>query len=122
MLFLEYSKCSTSNKAKKWLKDNNVEVEKRSIKDENPTFEELKRWYDTSGFEIKRFFNTSGKLYREQGIKELFKTATITELLTILSTDGMMVKRPILISDDFILVGFKEEEWKSTIFKNNYVR
>jgi len=119
MLFLEYSKCSTSNKAKKWLKDNNIEVDKRSIKDKNPTFEELKLWYEKSGFDIKRFFNTGGKLYREQGIKDLFKTATITELLNILSVDGMMVKRPILISDDFILIGFKEELWESTILKTN---
>lgn len=115
MLFIEYPKCSTSNKAKKWLNDNKIAYNKRNIKDNNPKFEELDKWVKKSNLNIKKFFNTSGKLYREQGIKDLFKTASITELLTVLSSDGMMVKRPILIGDDFILVGFKEDVWAKTI-------
>lgn len=117
MLFIEYPKCSTSNKAKKWLNDNGVTYIKRNIKEENPTFDELKEWFKTSKLEIKRFFNTSGKLYREQGIKDKISSATIDELLEILAQDGMMVKRPIFIGDDFVLVGFKEEEWGSAILK-----
>ena len=115
MLFIEYPKCSTSNKAKKWLNENAVTYDKRNIKEDNPTFDELKKWYQASGLDIKKFFNTSGKLYREQGIKELFKSATIDELLAILATDGMMVKRPILIGDGIVLVGFKEETWENEI-------
>ena len=115
MLFIEYPKCSTSNKAKKWLNDNGIDYVKRNIKENNPKYDELKEWFESSNLDIKRFFNTSGKLYREQGIKDLFKTASTTELLKILATDGMMVKRPILIGEDFILVGFKEEIWKNTI-------
>ena len=115
MLFLEYPKCSTSNKAKKWLNDNNINYEKRNIKEINPTFEELEKWYQLSTLDIKKFFNTSGKLYREQGIKDLMKTATIEELLTILASDGMMVKRPLLISDKFVLVGFNEDLWKESL-------
>lgn len=117
MLFIEYPKCSTSNKAKKWLNDNGLEFNKRNIKENNPNFEELKVWVEKSGLEIKKFFNTSGRLYREQGIKELFKTATKEELLTILSSDGMMVKRPILIGSDFVLVGFKADLWSNTLLK-----
>jgi len=117
MLFIEYPKCSTSNKAKKWLNDNGISYVKRNIKEDNPKYEELKEWFERSNMELKRFFNTSGKLYREQGIKNLMKTASIEELLTILSTDGMMVKRPILIGDDFILTGFKEDSWRSTLLK-----
>ena len=115
MLFIEYPKCSTSNKAKKWLNDHNIEYTKRNIKDDNPRFEELESWYKTSGLELKRFFNTSGKLYRELGIKDVMKTASTEELLNILAANGMMVKRPILIDKDFVLVGFKEEEWLSKI-------
>lgn len=118
MLFIEYPKCSTSNKAKKWLKDNKISVVRRNIKEENPNFEELGKWLEKSNMEMKRFFNTSGKLYREQGIKNLFPTATKEELLTILASDGMMVKRPILVGDDFVLVGFKESIWESTLLHN----
>jgi len=115
MLFIEYPKCSTSNKAKKWLKENNISFDTRNIKENNPTFEELDLWLERSGLEIKKFFNTSGKLYREQGIKNILKTATKEELLTILATDGMMVKRPILVLDDTVLVGFKEEIYKRNL-------
>lgn len=117
MLFIEYPKCSTSNKAKKWLNENNISYVKRNIKEANPQFEELRTWVEESNLELKKFFNTSGKLYREQGIKDLFKTATEDDLLKILSTDGMMVKRPLLIGDDFVLVGFKEDVWRSTLIK-----
>ena len=117
MLFIEYPKCSTSNKAKKWLNDNKIVFNSRNIKEDNPKFEELKLWLEKSNLELKRFFNNSGILYREQGIKELFKTASKTDLLKILASDGMMVKRPILIGDDFILVGFKEELWSNTLVK-----
>lgn len=118
MLFIEYPKCSTSNKAKKWLNDNNVLYTKRNIKEENPSFNELNEWLEKSGLEIKKIFNTSGKLYREQGIKDKFSTLSKEELLRILSVDGMMVKRPILVSKDFVLVGFNEEVWKNTILKD----
>lgn len=117
MLFIEYPKCSTSNKAKKWLNDNNFTYEKRNIKDDNPTATELKEWHATSKLEIKRFFNTSGKLYRAQGIKDKFKVLSNDELFDILATDGMMVKRPILIGDDFVLVGFKLAEWETQLLK-----
>jgi len=117
MLFIEYPKCSTSNKAKKWLNDNGLLFAKRNIKEDNPTYEELKLWHEKSGLEIKKFFNTSGRLYREQNIKEVLETAGIEESLKILSTDGMMVKRPILVGDDFVLVGFKEEVWKNKVIK-----
>ena len=117
MLFIEYPKCSTSNKAKKWLNENNITYEKRNIKESNPTFDELKIWVKDSKLELKKFFNTSGKLYREQGIKNSFKTATNDELLKILAIDGMMVKRPILIGEDFVFVGFKEEAWQNTLLK-----
>ena len=83
--------------------------------DESPTFEELKAWYEKSGYPIKKFFNTSGRLYREMGLKDKIKESTDDELLELLSTDGMLVKRPILVSDDFVLVGFKESEWHDTL-------
>lgn len=115
MLFIGYPKCSTSNRAKKWLIDHHVQFDIRNIKEENPTYEELKAWYEKSKLEIKKFFNTSGMLYREQRIKDKFNTLTTDELLRILSTDGMMVKRPIVISENFILVGFKEDIWQKNI-------
>lgn len=110
-LFLEYPKCSTCRKAKKWLEDNNIEFIDRMIVEENPTKEELKEWYKKSGLKLNKFFNTSGKLYREMNLKDKIKTASEDELLEILSTNGMLVKRPLVIKDDSILVGFKEEEW-----------
>lgn len=119
MLFIGFPKCSTSNKAKKWLNDNHISYDSRNIKEINPTFDELKAWHKASNMDIKKFFNTSGKLYREQGIKDLFQSASLDELLIILSKDGMMVKRPILIGDSFILVGFKEEQWKETVLNEN---
>lgn len=117
MLFLGYPKCSTSNKAKAWLLKNDVVFQERDIKANNPSVDELRAWYELSQLDIKRFFNTSGRLYRAQGIKEVFKTATIQELLTILSVDGMMVKRPILVGEDFVLVGFNESKWTEQLLK-----
>lgn len=120
MLFLGYPKCSTSNKAKKWLNDNDVVFINRDIKENNPTKSELLSWHSKSKLEIKKFFNTSGKLYREQGIKDLIKTATLDELIDILSLNGMMVKRPMLISEHFVLVGFKENEWQEAVTATEY--
>ncbi|MEG1003145.1 MAG: arsenate reductase family protein [Clostridium sp.] len=114
-LFVEYPKCTTCKRAKKWLEENKVDFIDRDIKLSNPTKEELKLWLDRSGLEIKKFFNTSGVLYREQGMKDKVKTLSEDELLDILASDGMMVKRPLVIGDDKVLVGFKEVEWESNL-------
>lgn len=114
-LFVEYPKCTTCKRAKKWLEENNIEFIDRDIKIENPTKEELKAWLDKSGLEIKKFFNTSGVLYREQGMKDKVKTLSQEELLDILASDGMMVKRPLIIGEDKVLIGFKEAEWESNL-------
>lgn len=111
-LFIEYPKCTTCIRAKKFLQANSIEFEDRIINEENPTKEELKKWLDMSGLPIKKFFNTSGKLYREMGLKDKVKTLSEDELLEILASDGMLVKRPILVKGDKVLVGFKEDEWK----------
>lgn len=114
-LFVEYPKCTTCRRAKKWLEQNGVDFIDRDIKLYNPTKEELKLWLDKSGLEIKKFFNTSGVLYREQGMKDKIKTLSEDELLDILASDGMMVKRPLIIGEDKVLVGFKEPEWESNL-------
>lgn len=111
VLFVQYPKCSTCRNASKWLSDNGVDFENRDITTNNPTKEELAAWLKKSGLPIARFFNTSGKIYRENNLKEKVATATESELLDILASDGMVVKRPIVVGDDFVLVGFKEEEW-----------
>ncbi|MFQ9511566.1 MAG: Spx/MgsR family RNA polymerase-binding regulatory protein [Lachnospiraceae bacterium] len=116
-LFVEYPKCTTCKKAKKWLEDNNIEFVDRHIKEENPTAVELKEWYEKSGLDIKRFFNTSGVLYNEMGLKEKLVDMTVEEKLSLLATDGMLVKRPILVGDHCVLIGFKEEQWKEAIKK-----
>lgn len=118
MKFICYSKCSTCQKAKKWLEENKVSFEERPIKEENPTYEELSSWLRISGLPINKLFNTSGLLYKSQNMKEKVKTLSQTELLQILSTDGMMVKRPILVGDDFVLFGFKEPEWRKTVLES----
>ncbi len=115
MLFLGYPKCSTSNKAKKWLDDNEIEYVSRHIVDENPTAEELAKWLKRSGLDIKKFFNTSGMLYRDMKLKDKLPEMTEQEKLDLLATNGMLVKRPILIGDDFVLVGFKEAEWETKL-------
>ena len=112
MIFVCYPKCTTCQKAKKWLEENGIAFEERHIKDNNPTIEELKEWHRKSGQPLKKFFNTSGLLYKELKLKDRLPTMSEEEMLTLLATDGMLVKRPILIGDGFVLVGFNEAEWK----------
>jgi len=111
-LFIQYPKCSTCQKAKKWLDENKIKYEERHIVEENPIVEELTKWIKESGYDIKRFFNTSGLKYKELNLKEKLQTMTEKEKLKILASDGMLVKRPIIISNKKILVGFKEKEWE----------
>lgn len=112
-LFISYPKCTTCIKAKKYLQNNNIEFTERHIVENNPTKEELTKWLKQSGLEIKKFFNTSGKLYKEMGLKDKLKLMTDEEKIELLSTNGMLVKRPILVKDNVILVGFKEEEYNN---------
>lgn len=114
-LFVQYPKCGTCRKAAKWLEVNGVEVTSRHIVEENPQQEELAEWIEKSGLPVSRFFNTSGMIYREKNLKEKVKSATKEELLEILSSNGMVVKRPIVVGDDFVLVGFNEKEWKEKL-------
>lgn len=116
-LFLQYPKCGTCRNAAKWLKENGIEVVNRDIAVENPTKEELSAWVEKSNLPIAKFFNTSGKIYKEQNLKEVVKTGTQDELLQILAANGMVVKRPIIVGSDFVLVGFKEEEWTEKLKK-----
>ena len=113
MTILCYEKCSTCRKAKTWLEDHNISYELRDIKEENPTAQELSDWQKRSGLPMKKFFNTSGMLYREMGLKDKLKAMTDQEMLDLLATDGMLVKRPILVTDDAVLVGFKEAEYQT---------
>lgn len=113
--FICYPKCTTCQKAKKWLDDNNIEYELRDIKLNNPTLDELEKWYHKSGLPLKKFFNTSGLLYKSLDLKTKLPSMTEEEMLSLLATDGMLVKRPILAGDDFVLVGFKEAEWKGKL-------
>lgn len=115
ILILCYPTCSTCKKAIKWLQNNAIEFKERNIAKERPTKEELEKLYQRSRLPINKFFNTSGKLYKELNLKEKVKTSSEDELLSLLSTDGMLVKRPLVISDSSILVGFKEEEWKKAL-------
>ena len=108
MKVLVYRKCSTCMKALKWLDEHNISYEERAIKEENPTYEELKEWYTKSGLPLKKFFNTSGMLYKEMGLKDKLKDMSEDEQLKLLATDGMLVKRPLVIGDDFVLTGFRE--------------
>ena len=115
MLFIEYPKCTTCQKAKKWLDENGVEYIDRHIKEENPTYEELKEWYGRSGLHLKKFFNTSGQLYKSMNLKDKLPTMTEDEQLKLLATDGMLVKRPLIVGEKVILTGFKENEWKEKL-------
>ena len=117
MLFIEYPKCTTCQKAKKWLLGNGITFEDRNIKEENPTYEELKGWYEKSGFPLKKFFNTSGLIYRSMNLKEKLPNMTEDEQLKLLATDGMLVKRPLIISEDLIIVGFREKEYEEKLIK-----
>ena len=110
--FICYPKCTTCQRAKKWLDDNKIEYELRDIKLDNPSFEELTVWYNKSGLPIKKFFNTSGLLYKSLDLKNKLPEMTEDEMLKLLATDGMLVKRPLLIGDEFVLLGFKEAEWE----------
>ena len=113
--FYGYSKCSTVKKAKKWLNENNISFEEIEITENPPTKEELKKMYKVSGLELKKFFNTSGVKYRELGLKDIVKTESEDKLLEILSSDGMLIKRPLVYDDKNVLLGFKEEDWKNNL-------
>ena len=115
--FICYPKCTTCQRAEKWLKDNGISYEFRDIKTDNPTLEELTEWYKKSGLPLKKFFNTSGLLYKSLDLKNKLPSMSEDEMLNLLSTDGMLVKRPLLISDGFVLVGFKEDEWRALLSK-----
>lgn len=112
MLFLCYPKCSTCQKAKKWLDEQGKKYTERHIVENNPTYEELKSWYELSGLPLKKFFNTSGLKYKELQLKDKLPTMSEDEMLKLLATDGMLVKRPLLVKDDKVLVGFKQAQWE----------
>ena len=115
MLFICYPKCSTCQKARKWLDANGLEYEELDIKEQNPTAAELALWLETCGAPVKRFVNTSGLLYRSMNLKEKLLTMADEDVVKLLATDGMLVKRPLLVGDGFVLVGFKEAEWKEKL-------
>ena len=117
MLFLEYPKCTTCKKAKKWLEDNNVCFEDRHIVESNSSADELRLWHSKSGLPLKKFFNTSGLKYKSLGLKDKLPAMSEDEMFAILSEDGMLVKRPIVVGDDFVLVGFKEAQWRAALLK-----
>lgn len=115
MLFIYYPKCSTCQKAKKWLDEHNIEYELRDIKENKPSVEELREWHNRSGLEIKKFFNTSGLLYKSMNLKEKLPEMSEDEKIKLLASDGMLVKRPLLITDDKVLVGFREAAYEELI-------
>ena len=117
MLFLEYPPCTTCKKAKKWLQDKGLEFTDRHIKEENPTAAELSEWQEKSGLELKKFFNTSGLVYKSLGLKEKLPAMSREEQLALLASDGMLVKRPILVTEDAVLVGFKVAQWENLLQK-----
>ena len=112
VLFVEYPKCTTCQKAKKWLDENGIKYVDRHIKEDNPSFDELKEWYCKSGAELRKFFNTSGLLYKSMNLKEKLPIMSDDEKLRLLASDGMLVKRPLIIADDFLLIGFRIPEWE----------
>ncbi|MCH5248727.1 MAG: arsenate reductase family protein [Lachnospiraceae bacterium] len=111
MLFIEYPKCSTCQKAKRWLDEHNITYTDRHIVENNPSYDELKQWYERSGLPLKKFFNTSGMLYKEMLLKDKLNTMSEEEQLKLLATNGMLVKRPLIVEDNMVLTGFKEAEW-----------
>lgn len=113
--FICYPKCTTCQKAEKWLDDNKIEYNIRNIKEDNPSLKELTAWYKMSELPLKKFFNTSGLLYKSMNLKDKLPTMSEEEQLKLLATDGMLVKRPLVISEDFVLVGFKESEWREKL-------
>lgn len=118
MLFIEYPKCTTCQKAKKWLDANQIEYLERNIKTENPTYEELKEWHNISGLPLKKFFNASGLLYKSMQLKDRLPSLSEEEQLKLLASDGMLVKRPIVVDDGKVLVGFREKEWEEFYTKS----
>ena len=115
MIFICYPKCTTCQKARAWLDEHHITYNFRDIKLENPTYDELTAWHERSGLPLKRFFNTSGLLYKSMGLKDKLPQMSEDEMLRLLATDGMLVKRPLLVGDDFVLVGFKESEWAARV-------
>ena len=115
MLFIEYPQCSTCQRAKKWLDERGIQYTDRHIKEQNPTYEELKEWQAQSGLPLKRFFNTSGNLYKEMKLKDRLPDMDEEEQFDLLASDGMLVKRPILVAGEKVLVGFKEKEWEENL-------
>ena len=115
MLVLVYRKCSTCLKALKWLEEHQVNYDERPIVEENPSYEELKAWYEMSKLPLKKFFNTSGLLYEEMGLKDKLSEMTEEDKLKLLATNGMLVKRPLVVGEDFVLTGFKEKEWEEKL-------
>lgn len=117
VLFIEYPKCSTCQKAKKWLLDNQIYFNDRHIVEDNPTAKEITLWYKTSGKPLKSFFNTSGMFYKSLDLKNQLQTMSEEEQIKLLASNGMLVKRPLIIGDNFILIGFKVTEWTNTLLK-----
>ena len=117
MIFICYPKCSTCRKAEKYLQDHKIEYTKRDIKTDNPTAGELRSWQKNSGLPLKKFFNTSGMLYKQMQLKDKLPTMTEDEQIKLLATDGMLVKRPFVVGDRFVLTGFKEKEWEEKLLK-----
>ena len=115
MLFLEYPPCSTCQKAKKWLDENNVSYTARHIKQDNPTYEELLAWYKASGLPLKKFFNTSGLVYKNLGLKDKLPTMSEEEQLQLLASDGMLVKRPLVVLENTVLTGFRQKDWEEKL-------
>ena len=115
MLFLQYPPCSTCQKAKKWLDEHGISYEDRHIKTQNPTYEELKAWHAASGLPLKRFFNTSGLMYKSLNLKDRLPTMTEEEQLQLLASDGMLVKRPLIVKGNLVLTGFREKEWEALL-------
>ena len=115
MLFVHYPKCSTCKKAMNWLDEHNVEFDQRHIVEDNPTIDELRLWHKMSDLPLRRFFNTSGMLYRDMGLKDKLPSMSEDEMYELLASNGMLVKRPLLVLDDTVLVGFKEKEWETMV-------
>lgn len=117
ILFIEYPKCCTCQKAKKWLEEHGIAYQDRHIKEENPTAEELRGWHKKSGLPLKRFFNTSGMLYKSMELKDKLPGMSEEEQYELLGTDGMLVKRPLIVGEDFVLTGFREKEWEEKLWR-----
>ena len=117
MLFVQYPNCTTCQRAKKWLDEHGISYESRHIKEDNPTEQELKEWHQKSGLPLKRLFNTSGMLYKSMKLKDKLLTMSEEEQFQLLATDGMLVKRPIVVGEDFVLIGFRPGEWEETLIK-----